>query len=402
VTKGRPARRPWVIGAAALAGVIGLGVAVSAGWNPFAGARPEATGSGSPSPSTAAFGGNWAAADVELPQDQSSEMTDVVFYRGHWVAVGVGVRGGAPNEGPQIWISTDLRNWQAVADPQVFPGQVYISSAAVGPGGIVAVGREDSRAQAWFSVDGRSWHAVRQDSFGDGMAMAVEYGAAGYVAVGYSVAGDGTANAAVWRSSDGLTWHGTPAAEGFAATSLMGIAFAHGLEVAVGVTSHGIGPDTGGTTMAWAWRSLDGVDWSRAELPSGDHSYVRDVVASENGFIAVGSGPQGPQVWVSDAGDDWQLLDAEAFPGASDRGGLTSVIASGDRLVAMGFDADDESGWGTIWGSDNGLVWQMIAGREALEGIVLNAVSRGPNGVVAVGNARDPTRDYVAAAWYAR
>ena len=398
----RRQRRTLLIGGISLASLAAFVVAVWIGsWDPLAGFRASESTVASASQTAIASGLNWAPGEVSLPDASPVEMTDAAFYRGQWFAVGSS--GVALDEQGQIWISNDRRNWETVPDPPSFTGQIYIRSVTVGPTGIVAVGRQDSWAQAWFSADGRRWQAApRQEALGDGMAMAVEYQPAGYVAVGYTVDGNGAASAAVWRSRDGLTWQETPTADSFAATSLMSIAFGHGLEVAVGVTTHGASTDSAGTVTPGAWNSLDGRNWSYRELPSEDGGYVRDVIAVADGFLAVGSGPQGPQVWISDAGNDWQLLGPEAFPGASQRGGLTSVVASGDHLFAMGFDADQDVGWGTIWVSDDGLDWRLIASKESLLGIVLNAVSRGPNGLVAVGNARDPALEYVAAAWYSR
>ena len=329
----------------------------------------------------------------------------MVFYRGQWIAVGVhtaaSVDGGTGEEA-RIWISKDRRHWEAVADPQSFSGDIYITSVAVGPTGIVAVGRQDSRAQAWFSADGRSWRAAPlQESLGDGMAMAVEHGPTGYVAVGYTFALGVGVSAAVWRSTDGLEWHLMPAAEGFESTSLMSIAFSHGLEVVVGGTTHVDTSDAAGPTVPSAWSSRDGLNWSHAQLPFEDSADVLGVVANANGFLAVGNGA-GPQVWVSDAGDAWRLLEADAYPGAGRTAGLTGVASSGNGLVATGYDSDGESGWGTIWVSDNGLTWRSVAGKELFLGVGLHAVVIEPNGLVAVGQADDPARDYVAAAWYSR
>jgi hypothetical protein len=398
----RPQRRwPLLIGALA-AGVIIFGAIVIAGWNPFAITGPEASGSGSPSPGIAAFAANWAPAEVELPGHIPSEMTDVVFYRGRWVAVGARNGTDATISGGQIWISTDRRHWEAVADRAVFTPQTVTWSVAAGSAGLVAVGRDDVQARMWTSVDGRTWRAAPpQDSIADGIVLGVEYGPTGYVAVGYSV-GDIGVTAVVWRSNDGLTWQATPPAEGFGSTSLMGIAFGQGREVAVGVTSHGNEPDVAGTSVPWAWSSSDGVNWLRAELPSDDHSQVLGVVALANGFLAFGYGAQGPQIWISDASNQWRLLGADALPGATRSAVVSSVITSTAGLLAIGTDFEGDNGWGRVWRSDDGTTWRQVAGREQLPGVGVHAAALGPNGLVAVGTAPDPALGYVAAAWYSR
>jgi hypothetical protein len=181
----------------------------------------------------------------------------------------------------------------------------------------------------------------------------------------------------------------------------MSIAFSHGLEVVVGGTTHVTSSDAAGPTTPGAWSSLDGLNWTRAELPFDESAHVLDVVAAANGFVAVGYGSR-PLAWVSDAGKAWRLLDADVFGGAGREAGLASLASLGDRVVATGFGSDDDSGWGTIWVSDDGLTWRLAAGKELFLGVGLHAMGLGPNGLVAVGNARDPARDYVAAAWYSR
>lgn len=92
------------------------------------------------------------------------------------------------------------------------PGNVMPRTACAGPSGFVAAGSVDvgpeTDAAVWFSPDGDTWRSVPEPVFSGAGYQAIASCAAvgtGFVAVGYALAGD-AADAAVWRSADGLSW----------------------------------------------------------------------------------------------------------------------------------------------------------------------------------------------------
>ena len=112
-----------------------------------------------------------------------------------------------------VWTSTDGLSWQRIEhDEALFStsnGQVFIDSVTAGGPGLVAVGRDGGRnaAAVWTSTDGLSWHRVVPDeSVTAGSHLrSVTVGGPGLVAVGRD--GD---TAAVWTSVDGIAWQRVP------------------------------------------------------------------------------------------------------------------------------------------------------------------------------------------------
>ncbi|MCH7669852.1 MAG: hypothetical protein IIC71_11745 [Acidobacteria bacterium] len=95
-------------------------------------------------------------------------------------------------------------------------------SIVEGVPGLVAVGRDGNdgalNAAVWTSSNGIDWARVPDDeaAFGGSGSQAMFSVAASesrLVAVGYDASG-GDADAAVWRSSDGITWARVPHDEG--------------------------------------------------------------------------------------------------------------------------------------------------------------------------------------------
>ncbi len=161
-------------------------------------------------------------------------MRDVALVGDRLVAVGmVGIRcwdrprdSDCYFEQMVMWTSTDGTAWTEVAlGPDVFPRPSTVSSMAVGPNGVVAVGvYRDEEPGAWISADGLDWRRVPsgQDAFvsnwfgfGPGGGLnSVAAGSGGYVAVGGDgICGGGgcpSSEAAVWTSIDGESWIRVP------------------------------------------------------------------------------------------------------------------------------------------------------------------------------------------------
>jgi len=133
--------------------------------------------------------------------------------------VAVGLDWSSGDADGVVWTSIDGINWALVPDAKAIfggPGnQAAVSVVAGGPG-VVAVGVErtsDIDAVAWTSPDGIAWEEVPydEDSLYEGQMWSVTAGDAGLVAVGWiGWVATQNSDAAVWTSSDGITWKRVP------------------------------------------------------------------------------------------------------------------------------------------------------------------------------------------------
>lgn len=229
----------------------------------------------------------WVSEDglawERVPHDERSlggvnfqAMQSVASSDSRLVAAGADTAGGTFDAA--VWYSDDGRVWRRVPhDDELFggPNEQDINAVASGGSGFVAAGLAefdvpgDRDVAIWTSSDGEEWERVSHDEelFGgaeDQVVMAVVAGKQGLVAVGYDEAG-GDRDAAAWRSDDGLTWSrtqlGQPSLGGDGNQVMVGIAAAEGGLIAVGRD------EAGGTRWAALWTSSDAVEWDRT--PSG-------------------------------------------------------------------------------------------------------------------------------------
>lgn len=346
------------------------------------GAGPTTTASdGAPSmpwnrvPDDATFGG-----------DEDQVMSAVVEGGPGLVAVGwdVATRSAA------VWTSTDGLSWSRVPhDESVFGGNgsQWMFGVAVGGPGLVAVGADSSgfdRAGAvWTSTDGLSWSRVPHDEtlFGGDVHATINdvtSGGPGLVAVGW--AGRPDTNAAVWTSSDGLSWSrvsASGAALGGEGTQEMRSVVAGGsVLVAVGRDVALEQPRSDGAV----WTSGDGITWSRVAAPGvlggEDDQDMLDVVAAGPGFVAVGldwrvDNPPDAAVWTSVDGTTWSRVphDDAVFGGSSYQQ-MMSIARGGPGLVAVGLSVQvpGEGNEAAVWVSPDGLSWRSIPYDEAVFG----------------------------------
>jgi hypothetical protein len=182
----------------------------------------------------------------------------------------------------------------------------------------------------------------------------VTAGGPGLVAVGLGWSGE-TSNAAVWTSSDGITWSRVPHDE-----AIFG---GEGFQTMQSVTVGGpglvaVGKDgPAGDQDAAVWTSSDGITWSR--VPHDEEVFagqaMQSVTVGGPGLVAVGSDGLGAAVWTSSDGNTWsQVADGEVLFGGVG-GLLSSVTAGGPGLVAVG----------QVWsgGAFDAAVWVAATGR---------------------------------------
>jgi hypothetical protein len=209
--------------------------------------------------------------------------SDQVEYSGGWI-------GDRPVGA--VWTSVDGVTWSRVPhDPKVF-GE-------------------------WEEDKG----PVSAPMHGLGAAMRdVTTGGPGLVIVGDVYRGGwGTGRGAAWTSSDGVTW--SLANDQIEAVSVEAVTAGGPGLVAVGLASETPTPSPANETwMAAVWTSTDGVTWSRVPpqpevLGGPDFQNMSSVSTGGPGLVAVGESSQGPTVWTSTDGITWSRLDTATLRG---------------------------------------------------------------------------------------
>ncbi len=329
------------------------------------------------------------------------------------VAVGLDLSGGGSDGA--VWTSPDGVTWSRIPDDEAVFGGAWMNDVTAGGPGLVAVGRDGLTAAVWNSADGITWSRVAHDQavFGGRIAQemfSVTAGGPGLVAVG-NIATIDDDDAAVWTSPDGVTWsrvHDDVTVFGGARIQWMFSVTVGGPGlVAVGID------DSGGDFDAAVWTSPDGVNWSRVSHDeavlggSGDQS-MRSVTAGGPGLVAVGRDDAGDDedaaVWTSADGITWsRVLDDDSVLGGPGSQSMDDVTTGGLSLVAVGSDLSGGSYDAAVWVSPDGVTWSRVPDDESVFGgagtQVMNSVTAGGPGLVAVGFADPSLADDDPAVW---
>jgi hypothetical protein len=214
----------------------------------------------------------------------------------------------------------------------------------------------------------------------------------GLVAVGRNLYGTGYGDAAVWTSPDGLAWSPVPSVDGGSA-GMSSVAVGGPGLVAVGWDESVVPWD------AAAWTSVDGLAWSRvpdveAAFGGAGNQTMSSVVAGGPGLVAVGldesGGDADAAVWTSADGFSWSRLphDEAAFGGTGNQA-MSSVAVGGPGLVAVGYSEPGDDAAAAVWTSTDGLAWSRVPHDEAALGgpndQAMRSVVAGGPGLVAVG-----------------
>lgn len=378
---------------------------------PASGTPPPTTTpvtAGSPSPSPYALPSEpWAVAAIAQPSAVTAIPSLAPGYQCHpchylaeddllgvattpigSIAVGV-------EQPPAVAIAFSTKDgaeWAAVPGFSPTTGSAATAVAANGRR-IVIVGLDHDGALSWAS-DGGAWtQAPRQADLlvpyaAGGMTSVAAFGA-GFVAGGYrdDPLHDRSA-AAIWRSSDGLTWHLDRPASIFAGGRVLGLAARAGTIVAVGTD----GDPNYGPAAVWRWTQAGG--WRRGHIGPDPSGAMRAVVATTSGFVAVGLNghDQGAMAWTSPDGLTWTAdPDQPAFHYAQYPVRMQSVVAVPGGLVAGGWRSDEAKGSAVTWTStDGGVTWHGPVWELLFSGGQITGVAAiGPT-VVAVGRTGYP------------
>jgi hypothetical protein len=162
----------------------------------------------------------------------------------------------------------------------------------------------------------------------------VTTGGPGLVVVGGVYRGGwGTGRGAAWTSSDGFTW--SLATEEIEAVGVSAVTAGGPGLVAVGLASETPTPSPRNETwMAAVWTSTDGVTWSRVPpqpevLGGPDFQAMATVATGSSGLVAVGQSSQDLTVWTSTDGTTWSRLDTATLRGRDDVETVLRIYAFG-------------------------------------------------------------------------
>ncbi len=299
------------------------------------------------------------------------------------------------NDMAAMFVSADGESWLTVPVEHGVNAlsASTINDVGIGPSGFLAVGSvccDPEQGAVWRSVDGLAWERVEVEIAFDAGGQPDSVLAVNdrwVMLVGLHI------GSALFHSADGVTWE--PAIEAEANPVSRGIhAIAQGPSgvLAVGTVD---GPDE--TYDGAIWRSADGRTWDRIALDDpvmvGEGEvYLQDVVGFPGGYLAIGmlgtaeqrraceelglvasiiDRPLPPPEsatscllgdetqWVSADGSSWERVEF-----ADD--GLRPIEfrlarAGGPGLLALGESSGPESPDTMLFGSDDGLRWEVLS-----------------------------------------
>jgi hypothetical protein len=287
--------------------------------------------------------------------------------------------------------STDGTHWAALSGFIGAPGSTAIATASNGPRTVI-VGLDHDGATAWAS-DGGTWTQAP-----DQADLLVPYAAGGMTSVaalddGFIAGGyrddplHASASAAVWRSTDGLTWHADGGSGTFGGGRMWGIAAKAGTVVAVGTG----GDPNYGPAAAWRWTAATG--WERGHIGPDAAGAMRAVAVTASGFVAVGLNghDNGAMAWTSPDGLTWTAApDQPAFHYALMPVRMQSVVVGPSGLVAGGWRSDVGKGSAVTWTSTDGVTWQGPRWETSFSGGQITGLAVTGGAVVAVGRTGYP------------
>lgn len=250
----------------------------------------------------------WTSPDgvswSRVPHDEAvlggpgrQEMFDVAASGTGLVAIGFDEEGpmNGSSEDQAIWVSDDGIVWS-----QVFGfGVGWMNDIEPAPSGFVGVG-ELSGSAAWTSADGRTWSLTPDSPLDRDGRFMTSVARQGSKHVAVSGRGDG-GDIAVWQSDDGINWgflsqvYPPTGLEAFTPTA---IAASNSGFVVTASDRMGLNPESEVDTAA-VWTSTDGVSWTRVE---GDESFVGGLIwtvaASDTTIVAGGASANGAVIWM--------------------------------------------------------------------------------------------------------
>ena len=309
------------------------------------------------------------------------------------VAIGSQAGGGVVRQ--QFITSADAgRTWHLAPvrtpDGRRAPAGYAAELLAGGPQGWMAEGPH----AIWTSRDGLSWtlaatHGISPREPGDSVWVVTRTGQ-GFLAAGSATDGRAGAQAVIWTSPDGLSWHRMTAAQAGLAgpgETVRNIAYASWRGSAVVISGD---VARSGAAYDGVWLSTDsGMTWTRVTVPAGHGSrtQVSGLAASTAGLIAVrpGQSASGTAEGVAYFSPDGRTWRYAATIGAGQGWTPGVVKGSGYGFVVTGTTASGEIAAYTSTGA--GRTWLPTGplGTAAAESVASATVLPGGT-AVAVGS----------------
>lgn len=328
-------------------------------------------------------------ADPDLGGPGTQQMTGITSWDRGLVAVGSSALHDRDYDA-RIWLSEDGTGWRMVTDPNLGgPGSQFINSVAAAGTGLIAVGNSDEGGDldvvVWTSNDGVEWERITSpDLGGPGDQVIWPFGNPVMVTDELIlVSGMDNDHAAIWASTDGRVWSKVDASD---------VLGGRGEHVISGLVAAGSGSVLGvgsGDLDAAVWTSVDRTTWTRTdrsvfEVPG--QQQMTGVIATENGFVAVGDSVSYEEIyflgrgaketsdaaiWWSTDSAHWERVDRLEELGDQH---IYNVGVLGSTLIAVGVDSPDprtgglfDAGSGSsrdvdgaVWMSKDGRSWSRV------------------------------------------
>jgi class 3 adenylate cyclase len=316
-----------------------------------------------PGPEPGSLSIRWATEDLGTLADASGEqiILDLAIHRGRLIAPGRDQSRG--NFDAVVWMRTESGVWRRSYPDGAnsLPGDQMIFSVVGRGRTLIAVGTDNLSGRwdpaVWMSKDlGRRWTRTDESlaESGDQVIFSIADDGSRFVASGYSSARPGQADAAIWLSRNGRSW-----------------------------------------TRVTGQKEIFGRP---------GRSEARDVVATKDGFVAVGGydvsvDESDAAVWFSRTGKVWERVGSTTFARPRDQK-MMSVVRTDSGVLAAGFDAVVGDKDAALWTSTDGLNWERMPQDETVFGglndQIIYALAAGPGYVAGAGvDARDGGEDAV-------
>jgi hypothetical protein len=289
-------------------------------------------------------------------------ITDAAVTDGTIIAVGC-PRGGGP--GFPVWVSVDAVSWERATGPTKTSDRSVgcLTDVIVSPLGIFAHGSTVLR-----STDGRSWEAVEfltEEGYSRGYVDAL-FPTSDRLTVLLQLGAEAESTiASLFTTTDGAIWEEVPAgsADLFGSSGVADVLAADNGLIAVGASPWGEFVPT-----AAAWASPDGIEW-RLVTPQGEgfvDAYMHAIVETDSGYVALGGSPFGTNLmagWMSADGANWTRLPSPTCDVAAEHGYMEAyaITETNTGLYAAGLDFDAGRSLKEIpglWVSSNGFSWE--------------------------------------------
>ena len=338
----------------------------------------------------------WTTAELPAGLDDGNEqvMSDVVAFKGGFVAVGRQAEGGHVRA--FTLRSTDGLAWEAGIGDDARFARTDIGSLVVagdrlfGVGSAVTDDRGGVRISVWASDDGRTWQSAA-GPFDEAYPASLAAGTDGLLMVGWSAR---DTQAMAWTSSDGLAWESQPME-----LPVSGTAAQFGALAAVGDGWMAVGAISAGSdapSVPVVWRSADSVSWTCHVLDAGgySHSHAWELHRSGDRWLIVGDAADGCGFGASCAGYSiaWASTDGVSW---------SEAILKPEPIVFGGTAYDGAAGGflgvhGGTWLSTDGREWTRVSDGEmsgAIGGQVDAMEVTDDGRVIAVGTSYDRNSD---------